>query len=126
MCVELRNNISINETEINLQKHPEQRLVCLVGTVQKSLSTSVKEERVVRDLVEKEIRCSRIAMGELSSNATVGGNGSEFTHRFNVNIILDPNVTDPTDYICRTLRRGSYEYDRGKRIFFKLGDFDVR
>ena len=125
MCVELRNSVPIVETEIDLQKHPEQRLVCLIGTVQKSLSTSAKEERFVRNLVETEIRCSRIATGLMSSNPTVGGNGSKFTHRFNVNVILDSNVTDPSDYVCRTLRRSSYEYDRGKRIFFKLGDFDV-
>ena len=66
MCVELRNN-SINATEIDLQKHPEQRLVCLDGTVQKSLSTSAKEERFVHHLVDTEISCSRIATGLLSS-----------------------------------------------------------
>ena len=93
--------------------------------MQKSLSTSVKEERFVRNLVEKKIQCSRIATGELSSIPTVGGNGNEFTHRFNVNVILDSNVTDPSDYICRTLRRGSFQYDRGRRIFFRLGDFDI-
>ena len=121
MCVELRNIISINETEIDLQKHPEQRLVCLVGTVQKSLSTKVREEKFVRDLVETKIRCSRIATGQLSSNPMFNGNGSEFTYIFNVNIILESNVTHPSDYIWTTLVRDSFEYDRGKRIFLKLG-----
>ena len=125
LCVELRNIITINETEIDLQKHPEQRLVCLEGTVEHSLSTSIKEERFLRNLVETKIRCSRIATGELSSNPTINGNGSEFTHRFQVNIILDSNVTLPCDYIWRTLRRDSFEYDRGRKIFFKLGSFII-
>ena len=124
LCVDLRNVSNLNESD-DLLKYPEQRLFSVAATVQKSSSTSVKEEKFVRDLVETEIRCSRIATGQLSSNPTVGGNGREFTHKFQVNIILETSVTLPSDYIWRKLRRNSFEYDRGKRIFFKLGSFNT-
>ena len=114
--------VNINENEINLEKHPEQRLVGLIGTVQKSVHTSSWEEDFLGDLLEGEIRCSRIATGNLSSNPTKNGNGSEFTHQFQIDIILESNVTLPCDYIWRRLRRHSFEYDRGRRIFFKLRD----
>ena len=92
LCVQLRNMVNISEGDVDLKKHPEQRLICLIGTVQKSLFSLDWEQDFVRELLDTEIWWSRIAMGELTSNPTVNGNGNEFTHRFQINVILDSNA----------------------------------
>ena len=122
MCIDLKETNFLNDIAIDLKKHSEQRYFSLICTVQRSRHSLETEKDFVYNLIED--RNMKIVLGPkseiLSSNPTKFGDKNEFTHRFRIYFILDQFVDTPNNYVWRMLRRESFEFDRGKRIFFKL------
>ena len=115
---DIKNSVTIDDSLVNCQKHPEQRLISLVGTIQRSSFTSTFEKDFIEELIDQELRFDLLKISKLTCNPT-HGTESVFTHRFSIHIILQDNTTMPCDYIWRRLRRDTFEYEDGRRIFFK-------
>ena len=109
------------EHEMILFKHTEQRLICLVGTIQRTDFTASWEDNCLRDLINNEAKCSRVSLEKLSSNPTRFGNVDEYKQQFQVNLILSSEVRSPNYYICQKLTTESFLYERiRRRILFRV------
>ena len=117
---ELKETVPINDNIIDLKKQTEQRFFSLIASAQNSLCNADDEEEFVLDLVIKNIKIKRARADIISARPSKFGKKGEFTYRFHVQIILDNRVTCPNNYVLCNLRRQSFEYDRGKKYFFKL------
>ena len=116
---DLKSENPMDDQEIDSMKHTEQRFFSLVATVQRSNFTPTFEETFFLKLLAIELKCTRNGILHLTSNQTRLAENGLFTHRYLVNIILKTDVNMPCDYIWRRLKRDSFEYENGRRIFFK-------
>ena len=85
-------------------------LICRVVTIQRTDFTSTWEE-----LLNNEVRYSRVSIEQLDSDPTRSGNVDKYTHRFQVKLILSSEVCSPNEYICQKLTKESFLYERSKR-----------
>ena len=122
MCIDLKETNILKDMAIDLKKHSEQQYFSLICTFQRSRLSVNEEKDFIYDLIEdKNIK---IALGPksevLSCNPTKFGEKDELTYRIRIYFILEQFIDTPNNYVWRMLRRESFEFDRGKRYFFKL------
>ena len=97
---------------------PELRFVSVIATVQKSNLSEKQEGKYVFQIFEDTSLVEHIMcrMKTLSSNQTLRRG---YTHRFQIDIILDNICKEANEYVDLVLCRNTLD-DKGKRLFFRL------